>query len=116
MLPKSSFSASLIRHLLLYYDGRFESNQHLIHFIFNQQMRHVAIRTIARSGSSNKKYLEKLGDLLKDEVFKKELADAVENPNEKSSIEMNHKVLRTMSFSGKKSFWNEPSHSKGKST
>ena len=44
-------------------------------------MRHVAIRTIARSGFSNKKYLEKLGILLKDVVFKKELADAVDNPS-----------------------------------
>ena len=33
--------------------------------------------------------------------FKKSLDDAFENPNEKSSIEMNHKVLRIMSFSGK---------------
>ena len=53
-------------------------------------MMHVAIRTIARSGSINKKYLEKLRKLLKDELLKKNLADDVENPNEKSSIKMNH--------------------------
>ena len=34
ILPKSSFSSSLIRHLLLYYDGRFEKNHHLIHLLF----------------------------------------------------------------------------------
>ena len=101
ILHKSSFSASLIMHLLLYYYRRFEINQHLIHFLFNQQIRHVAIRTIARSGSRNKNYLEKLGKLLKDKVFKKSLSHAVENPNEKSNIEMNHKVLRITSFSGK---------------
>ena len=56
-------------------------------------MRNVAIRTISRSGSSNKKYLEKLGKFLKDEVFKKYSADTVENHIEKSSIETNHKVL-----------------------
>ena len=61
----------------------------------------MEIRTIARSGSNNKKYLDNIGKLPKDEVFKKSLPDAVDNPNEKSIIAMKHKVLRKMSFSEK---------------
>ena len=64
-------------------------------------MKHVEIRTIDRSWSSNKKYLDKIRKLMKEEFKKKTLNDVVENPNEKLSIEMNHKVLRIMSFSGK---------------
>ena len=60
ILPKSTFPTSLIRHLLLYYDGISEKSQHLIHLLYNQQIGHVAIIKIARSGSSNKQYLEKL--------------------------------------------------------
>ena len=101
MLPKKKFSASLIRHLLLYYDRRFESNKHLNHFIFNQKMRYFVIKTITRSGSSNKKYLDKLGKFLKDEVFKKFLADAVENPNEKPNImRFSRKQLSFSPFEG----------------
>ena len=35
MLPKSTFSEKLIRHLMLYYDGRFEKNQQFINLLFN---------------------------------------------------------------------------------
>ena len=56
--------------------------------------------------------------MLNNKVFKNDLADDVENPNEKSSIEMNHKALRIMSFSGKELEFSplERSQSKSKLT
>ena len=53
MILNSTLYASLIRHLILYYDGRFECDQCLNHLLINQKMRYVAIITISRSGSSN---------------------------------------------------------------
>ena len=101
MLPKSTFSASLMKHLYLYYDGRFESTQTFTHLLFNQYMRHIAIRKIAKAESSNKKYLENLGSLLKREDFKEALHYASSNPSEKSSIALNNKLMRILSFVGK---------------
>ena len=57
MLPKSTFPESLVKHLFLFYDGRFKSTQSLVHLLFNQLMRHTAIRKVARTESTNKKIL-----------------------------------------------------------
>ena len=37
MLPKSTFPTSLIRHLYLYYNGRFEKTQSFTHLIFKYE-------------------------------------------------------------------------------
>ena len=71
---------------MLYYDGRFENSQYLIYLLFNQIMRHCVIRKVDRAGSSQKKVLKELLDLLKNVEFKKALADAAENPTNKESI------------------------------
>ena len=101
MLPKSSFPPSLIKHFYLYYDGRFEQTQCFTHLLFNQLIRHTAIRKIARAESSNKKYLEKLGNLMQREDFKNALLEASSNPEEKSSKVLNSKLMRILSFAGK---------------
>ena len=64
-------------------------------------MRHCVIRKVVRAGSSQKKVLEKLLELLKNDEFKKALADAAENPEKKESIQLNSKILRLLSFAGK---------------
>ena len=116
MLPKSTLSFGLIRHLMLYYDGRFEKSQYFVHLLYNQQMRHSVIRKVARAGSSETKILKKIGKLLKDDEFKKALANAVEHPEKKESIELNNKILRILSFAGKEMAFStfERSQSKAK--
>ena len=101
MLPKSTFSIALIKHLCSHHNGRFENTQVFTHLLFNQFMRHTAIRKIARTESSNKKYLEHLGNLLKRDDFKEALHYAASNPKEKSNIALNNKLMELLSFIAK---------------
>ena len=101
MLPQSTFPVSLIKHLFLYYDGRFEQTQSFAHLLFNQLIRHTAIRKVARTESSNKKYLQNLGKLMKREDFKEALHFASSNPEDKISIALNNKLLKILSLIGK---------------
>ena len=64
-------------------------------------MRHSVIRMIVREWLSRSKILKKLGKLLKNVEFKKTLIDTIENPEKKESIDLNNKILRIMSFTGK---------------
>ena len=59
VLPMSTFSPKFIKHLMLYYDGRFEKFPLFISFLFNQLQRHSAIRKISRLETSSKKNLNK---------------------------------------------------------
>jgi len=100
MLPKSTFSPSLIKHLFLYYNRRFKLTLSFIYLLVNQLMYHVGIK-IARIESTNKKYLEKLGSLIKREDFKEVLHEVAYNPKGKSSKILNNKLMRILSFIGK---------------
>ena len=101
MLPQSTFPISLIKHLFLYYDGRFQKMQSFAHLLFNQLMQHTAIRKVARTESSNKKYLENLGKLMKREDFKDALYFASNNLDNEISIALNNKLLRILRLIGK---------------
>ena len=61
-VPRGSMSKSFMRHLLAYYDGRFEDPL-FIATAFNQKQRHACIRQAARLNVKRTKELEKLGTL-----------------------------------------------------
>ena len=108
MLPKSLFPESLVKHLFLFYNGRFESTQSFAHLLFNQLMWHTAIRKVAWTESTNKKYLQTLGDLLKREDFKEALKYASKNPDAKDSKVLSNKLMWILNFIEKNavfSFW-----------
>ena len=101
MLPKSTFSEKLIRHLMLYYDRRFEKNQQFINLLFNQKQRHEAVRKISTADTTNKKVLIKLSKLIESDNFKSVLNDMISNPNSKKSKTLNSKLVKILSVFGK---------------
>ena len=101
MLPKLTFSVSLVKYLHLSYHRKFEKTQSFAHVLFNQSTRHTKIRKIARTGSSNKKYLKDFQNFLKREDFRKVLHYAVSKLKNKNGIALSSKLIRILSFARK---------------
>ena len=100
ILPQSTFGRRFIKHLFLYYDGRFEKCTPFVNLLFNQMQRHAAIRKIARVETSNRNILNKIESLMKSETFKKELEYAINNPKENKSKQLNSKIMRILGVFG----------------
>ena len=98
-VPKGSLAKDFLRHLFLYYDGRFEDPM-FIATAFNQLQRHACIRQTARVSVKRQKQLEALGALANSNVFRQRLVWARDHPNSDEAKRMNAKVCRIMSMVG----------------
>ena len=100
-LPNSAFSPSLMRHLILHHDRRFEQCYQFIRLLVNQQMCGIAMRRIVKSSASNLDYLNKISSLISSSDFKESLILASKNPNNPRSTQLNEIALKLISFAGK---------------
>jgi hypothetical protein len=100
MLPSGSFPQDLVKHLLCYYDGRFEDNVTLIATLFNQLQRHAAVRQAARAVTTHAKTLKKLASLASSSEFKESLAAARNDPESPAAKRLNAGLLRVLSVVG----------------
>ncbi|ETL25245.1 hypothetical protein L916_20880 [Phytophthora nicotianae] len=100
MLPSGSFPSDLTRHLMSYYDGRFERSVTFIGTLFNQLQRHSAVRKAARAATTHVKTLRKLGDLANSLEFKQSLVAAKNDPDSPAAKRLNAGLLRILSIVG----------------
>ncbi|CAN0419764.1 unnamed protein product [Lampetra planeri] len=98
-LSKGSLNKKFLRHLFLYYDGRFEDPL-FIATTFNQLQRHACIRQTARIGAKRASQLQKLGELANSSAFRQRLLWAHDNPLSDEAKKLNAKVCRIMSMVG----------------
>ncbi|OWZ23122.1 LOW QUALITY PROTEIN: hypothetical protein PHMEG_0002044 [Phytophthora megakarya] len=100
MLPHGTWPPTFIRHLMLYYDGRFEKNTMLVATLFNQLQRHTVVQQAARIGTSKAAVLEKLGNLANSKQFKLALINAKLDPSSSQAKRLNGYLLRILSLMG----------------
>ncbi|CAN0120187.1 unnamed protein product [Lampetra fluviatilis] len=99
VLMSAVFASLLLRHLFLYYDGRFE-DLFFIATAFNQLQRHACVRQTARISAKRATQLQKLGELANSSAFRQRLLWAHDNPLSDEANKLNAKVCRIMSMVG----------------
>ncbi|CAM9990193.1 unnamed protein product [Lampetra planeri] len=92
-LSKGSLNKKSLRHLFLYYDGRFEDPL-FIATAFNQLQRHTCVRQTARIGAKRASQLQKLGELANSSAFRQCLLWAHDNPLSDEAKKLNAKRER----------------------
>lgn len=97
MLPKGTWSPELIRHLMWYYDERFEKNTMFIAALFNQLQRHTSVKRAAKIGSTQANVLTRLGNLANSDSFRECLIKAIQDPNVVASKRLNASLLHLLS-------------------
>ncbi|EGZ08101.1 hypothetical protein PHYSODRAFT_306172 [Phytophthora sojae] len=101
-LPCGTWPASLTRHLMRYYDGRFEKDTRLVATLFNQLQRHTSVRRAARIGSSRASVLTRLGSLSNSEEFKALLIRSQQNPESREAKRVTNERNQLTSVFGRK--------------
>ncbi|OWZ12366.1 hypothetical protein PHMEG_00014489 [Phytophthora megakarya] len=99
-LPQGTWPTKFVKHLMCYYDGRFEKDTRFVATLFNQLQRHTAVRKAARVGSSRASTLLRLGNLASTDEFHQMLVDARGNPEAARSKRLNAYLLRILSLIG----------------
>lgn len=99
-LPNGTWPVKLIKHLMNYYDGRFEKNTKFVATLFSQLQRHTSVKKAAKIGSSKAKILTKLGALANCNDFRERLRQAKIAPETRQAKQLNASLQRLLSLVG----------------
>ena len=69
-----------VQHLMSFYDGRFGGCEKFVSYLFDQMQRHELCRVVASLGRKTPEMFEKIGHLINNAEFLKELEEARADP------------------------------------